>query len=109
MSSEHLTTVAEQSGFRATGRIDEVQRLCAAFAREWPEAVRCIEFGRSAEGRPMLALLVSHANPREVPLLMLQGGIHPGESDGKDAGFIALREILRGTLAPGVLQRIAIL
>src|SRR5581483_761542 len=109
MSSEHLTTVAEQSGFRETRRTDEVERLCAAFAREWPEAVRCIEFGRSAEGRRMLALLVSHADPRTVPLLMFQGGIHPGESDGKDAGFIALREILRGSAAPGVLHRIAIL
>jgi hypothetical protein len=109
MNSDHLTTVAEQTGFRATGRIDEVQRLCAAFAREWPETVRCIEFGRSAEGRPMLALLASHADPHKVPLLMLQGGIHPGESDGKDAGFITLREILRGSAAPGVLQRMAIL
>jgi hypothetical protein len=109
MSSEHLTTLAEQTGFRATGRTEEVERLCAAFARQWPQAVRCIEFGRSAEGRRMLALVASHADPRKVPLLMIQGGIHPGESDGKDAGFIALREILSGTCAPGVLQRMAIL
>lgn len=108
MADPNLTTVAEQSGFRATGRTDEVVRLCEAFARQWPEAVRCIEFGRSAEGRPMLALLVSHADPRKVPLLMIQGGIHPGESDGKDAGFIALREMLSGSAAPGVLERIAI-
>ena len=57
----------------------------------------------------MRALLVCRADPRTVPVLMLQGGIHPGESDGKDAGFIALRELLRGTAAPGVLERIAIL
>ena len=31
-------------------------------------------------------------NRRGLPVLMLQGGIHPGESDGKDAGFIALRD-----------------
>jgi hypothetical protein len=110
MISQELTTLAEQSGFRETGRTDEVRRLCAAFAREWPEAVRCLEFGRSAEGRPMLALLISrHADPRKVPLLMLQGGIHPGESDGKDAGFIALREMLSGAALSGVLERIAIL
>ncbi len=42
----------------------------------------------------MLALLVCRTNPRTVPLLMIQAGIHPGESDGKDAGFIALRELL---------------
>src|SRR5580700_11015609 len=109
MTDETLTTIAEQSGFRSTGRTDEVERLCEAFAHEWPDAVRSLEFGRSAEGRPMLALLVSKADPHKVPVLMIQGGIHPGESDGKDAGFMTLREILRGSLAPKVLERIAIL
>jgi hypothetical protein len=109
MQQSPLVTVAEQSGFVRTGRSDEVTRLCAAFAAEWPNAVRTFEFGRSAEGRPMRALLVSRAEPRKVPLLMLQGGIHPGESDGKDAGFIAVRELLYETAAPGVLARMAIL
>ncbi|MBV8495151.1 MAG: peptidase M14, partial [Gammaproteobacteria bacterium] len=106
---ESLTTLAEQSGFARTGRSDEVTRLCAAFAAAWPRAAHSIEYGRSAEGRPMRALIVSRADPRKVPLLMLQGGIHPGESDGKDAGFIALRELLADKAAPGVLERIAIL
>jgi len=57
----------------------------------------------------MRALVVSRADPRKQPLLMLQGGIHPGESDGKDAGFIALRELLGDEVASGALDRIAIL
>ena len=57
----------------------------------------------------MLALVASRADPRTVPMLMLQAGIHPGESDGKDAGLIALRELLAGTAAPDALERIAIL
>ncbi|HVW69131.1 MAG TPA: M14 family metallopeptidase [Steroidobacteraceae bacterium] len=109
MTDPKLETVAERSGFRSTGRTGEVERLCEAFAHEWQDAVRCIEYGRSAEGRPMLALLASRADPLKVPVLMIQGGIHPGESDGKDAGFITLREILQGTEAPGVLDHIAIL
>lgn len=109
MQESELATVAEQSAFARTGRSDEVTRLCAAFASEWPDAVRTFEFGRSAEGRPMRALIASRADPRKVPLLMLQGGIHPGESDGKDAGFIALRELLRESAAPGALGRMAIL
>ncbi|TLY54033.1 MAG: peptidase M14, partial [Gammaproteobacteria bacterium] len=104
-----LTTVAEESGFRRTGRTDEVTRLCAAFAAAWPRAVRSLEFGRSAEGRPMRALIACRADAHQVPVLMLQAGIHPGESDGKDAGFMALRELLGETAAPGVLQRIAVL
>src|SRR6267378_70680 len=109
MQDHTLATVAEESGFKKTGRTDEVTRLCAAFAAAWPRAVHSLEFGRSAEGRPMRALLVSKADPHKVPVLMLQGGIHPGESDGKDAGFMTLRDILRGSVAPGVLERIAIL
>src|SRR6266481_1711340 len=109
MQDHTLATVAEESGFKKTGRTDEVTRLCAAFAAAWPRAVHSLEFGRSAEGRPMRALIACRADPRTVPVLMLQGGIHPGESDGKDAGFIALREMLTDVAAPGVLKRIAIL
>jgi hypothetical protein len=104
-----LTTIAEESGYTRTGRSEEVTRLCAAFAAAFPRAVRELEFGRSAEGRVMRALLVCRAEPATVPLLLVQAGIHPGESDGKDAGFIALRELLEGRAAPGVLERMAIL
>lgn len=117
MTSKSLTTIAEQTGFRQTGRIEEVERLSREFAAAWPEAVQSIEYGRSVEGRPMRALLVSRRGATtaqqiragKIPLLMLQGGIHPGESDGKDAGFMALRELLEGSAAPGVLEKIAIL
>src|SRR5690242_13180024 len=109
MPKDTLTTIAEESVFRSTGRADEVERLCEAFVRKWPTAVRRIQFGTSAEGRPMLALLACRADPRNVPVLMIQAGIHPGESDGKDAGFIALRELLADTAGPGVLDRMAIL
>ena len=57
----------------------------------------------------MRALIACRADAHQVPVLMLQAGIHPGESDGKDGGFIALRELLGETAAPGVLERIAIL
>lgn len=112
-----LLTRAEQSDFRQTGRIDEVERLCDAYARRWPEAAASFEYGRSAEGRPLRALVVSRAGSllpaelkrRKLPVLMIQAGIHPGESDGKDAGFIALREFLEGPSLPGVLEKIALL
>jgi hypothetical protein len=108
-SDDALLTLAEKSGFRKTGRTDEVARLCSVYATAWPSEVRLLEFGRSAEGRDMLALLICRRNPRDVPLLMVQAGIHPGESDGKDAGFIALRELLSGAVAPGVLDKVAVL
>jgi hypothetical protein len=116
-NSPNLQTLAERSAFRETGRLDEVERLAEALAGTWPDAVRSFEYGRSGEGRPMRALIVSRTGAlsaaelkrRAIPLLFVQAGIHPGESDGKDAGFITLRALLEGTLAPGMLERLAIL
>ena len=36
--------------------------------------------------------------------MLMQGGIHAGEIDGKDAGFLALREILNNEAAAGALK-----
>ncbi|MEA3178547.1 MAG: hypothetical protein QOI59_2070 [Gammaproteobacteria bacterium] len=107
-----LQTVAEQSNFVRTGRYDEVVRLCAAYERTWRDAVRCTQFGRTPEGRPMLALIVSRsgaltpekAREQKLPVMLMQGGIHAGEIDGKDAGFLALRELLNNEAAAGALK-----
>ena len=107
-----LQTIAEQSGFKKTGRYEEVERLCAAFAKTYPDAVRCEEFSRTPEGRPMLALIASRsgaltpdiARQRGLPVVLAQGGIHAGEIEGKDAGFLALRELLEEKAAPGTLK-----
>ncbi len=108
-----LTTHAERSGFRETGRYAEVVALCRAFQSAYPKAVRCSEFGRTPEGRPMLALVASTrgvltpeaARRHDLPVLLVQGGIHAGEIDGKDAGFLALREVLEGRAAQGALNQ----
>ncbi|NHZ93377.1 peptidase M14 [Massilia sp. CCM 8733] len=108
-----LSTVAERSQFQKTGRYDEVIALCAAFQKAYPKQVKCIEFGRTPEGRPMQALVVTRtgalspqaAAARALPVVLVQGGIHAGEIDGKDAGFLALREVLENRAAPGALDK----
>jgi hypothetical protein len=45
---------------------------------------------------------------RRRPVVVLQGGIHAGEIDGKDAGFWLLRELLEGRAAPGALGRVTL-
>jgi hypothetical protein len=112
-----LTTVSEQSGFLRTGRYDEVISLCDAFAKRYPDAVRCSAFGTTPEGRPMKLLVVSKtgaltpeaAKAKHLPVLLIQGGIHAGEIDGKDAGFLALRQALDGETANGDLDKLVLL
>ena len=109
-----LTTVAERSGFSETGRYEEVTALCDAFARQYPKTVRCTTFGTTPEGRPMKALVAStsgaltpeQAQRRGLPVVLVQGGIHAGEIDGKDAGFLALREVLEGKAAADALDKL---
>lgn len=108
-----LTTVAERSGFLHTGRYDEVIKLCADFQAAYPKAVKCIDFGRTPEGRSMKALVATRtgamtaqaARQRKLPVTLIQGGIHAGEIDGKDAGFLALREVLDNKAAAGALDK----
>jgi hypothetical protein len=108
-----LVTVSERSGFTATGRYDEVVKLCGAFQQAYPKQVKCFQFGTTPEGRPMLALAVNArgvftpeaARRSKLPVTLIQGGIHAGEIDGKDAGFLAVREMLENKLAQGALDK----
>jgi hypothetical protein len=101
-SATDLSTHAERTAFNETGRYDEVQRLCRAFAASHPKQVRCFRFGTSAEGREMMAMAANMqgvltpeaALAANLPVTLIQGGIHAGEIDGKDAGFLVLRELL---------------
>jgi len=112
-AGDSLTTVAERSKYRVTGRYSEVLQLCGDFEKAYPRFVRCVTFGRSPEGRAMVALVVSRAGTllpdearrKKLPVVLIQGGIHAGEIDGKDAGFLALREMLEGRAARGALDK----
>lgn len=116
-AASDLTTEAERSGFKRTGRYAEVIALCEAFAQRYPEVVRCIDFGTTPEGRSMKALIATRtgaktpaqAQTRGVPVVLVQGGIHAGEIDGKDAGFLALREVLEGKASRGALDKLVLI
>ena len=108
-----LTTTAERSAYRETGRYDEVIALCDAFQQAYPASVRCFDFGTSPQGRPMKALAIStsgaltpaDAQAKGLPVVLAQGGIHAGEIDGKDAGFGLVRDILQGKAGKGLLDK----
>ena len=112
----NLTTHAERTGFRETGRYAEVEQLCRAFAAAYPKSVRVLPFGTTPEGRPMLALVAARgvalnaasARAKQRPILLFQAGIHAGEIDGKDAGFLLLRHLLDGTIPGDPLAKVVV-
>lgn len=98
-----LVTTGETTRYVKTGRYPEAVQLCHDFARVYP-GVTCDEIGRTYEDRPLVALRISRGNGR--PTIVLQGGIHAGEIEGKDAGFWFLRDLLDGKVAPGALDAV---
>jgi hypothetical protein len=101
-ASWSLPSHAAATGYEETGRLDEVAAVCAQVrARDQG----CDEIGRSAGGRPLWAMTLSSvpASRRATdpafagrPVVLVLGGIHAGEIDGKDAISIVTQELLGG-------------
>ena len=107
-------TLAEQTDYQKTWRYAET----IAFAQKLDKASDKIvykPFGKSGEGRDMPLLIVSNdktftpdaARRKDKAIVFIQGGIHSGEIDGKDAGFALLRDLAitktRAELLKGVV------
>jgi hypothetical protein len=96
------TLEAERSKLTRTGDHAEAVAMCDALARAHPGRARCDRFGTSPEGRALVALVISAdgtltpeaARTAKRPVIFVEGGIHPGEIEGKDAGFLVLRDAL---------------
>jgi dipeptidyl-peptidase 4 len=81
-----FSTIAEQTEFRDTARASDVATLMRQLATAW-DAAELTTIGNTVEGRPIWALVVEpqvKSEARAVTVLML-GGIHSGECDGKEA------------------------
>lgn len=109
-------TPAEASGFTRTPRFDETfdwfRRLEAASPQ-----VRMFEFGRSAQGRALQAVVVSAdgidspeaARASGRPVLLIQAAIHPGENEGKDVLMALARDLTLAQRHPGLLEPVILL
>lgn len=78
--------LVESPGYAAT----------VAFALKMAEASPLLKieiFGKSPQGRDMIAVVARKASSGKKPVLLVQSGIHSGEIDGKDAGLMLLRDI----------------
>ncbi|OWK33578.1 M14 family metallopeptidase [Sphingomonas dokdonensis] len=92
-------TPAEAARFETTPRYAEVKAWLERLAAASP-LITVETFGHTTEGRDMILVRASKgrgAQGAAKPVVLVQGGIHAGEIDGKDAGLMLLRDIaLRG-------------
>jgi len=115
-AEDDYTTYYEASGFKETPRYDETVEYCKTIDRasQW---LKYTTFGKTPQGRD-LPLLVADGDGQfsadkvrrdDKVVLLVQACIHPGESDGKDAGLMLLRDIAVTKKYPDLLDHVTIL
>jgi hypothetical protein len=99
-----LKTRPERTDYRETSRYDEVVAFLEAAQRAAPEMVHLTSIGYSFEGRPLPLVVwgrVRDASPEAVRAtgrtrVYVQGNIHAGEVEGKEATLALLRDLVNG-------------
>ncbi len=112
--TDRWVTPSEKTGLTRTPSYAEsvawLQRLDRA-SRE----ITLVSTGKSAEGRDIWMAVVSRDGDfaktarSTKPLLLVQGGIHSGEIDGKDAGLMLLRDLTVLRTKSDLLERVNLL
>ena len=106
-------TPAEKSAFAKTPSYDETMAYLRRIAAAAPGQVRIETFGKTGEGRDLVAVIASkdgvfepdaiHRSGR--PIVLIQNGIHAGEIDGKDASLALLRDMVATKSQKALLDR----
>lgn len=109
--------LAESSDFQESGNYAEVETFIAALSSQHSAAVRSFELARTVEGRPIRGMVVSLAGvltaevakKKNIPVVLLIGGTHAGEIDGKDAGLLTIRDLLADPSPRNPLRKMVVL
>ena len=100
-----FTTTFEQSNGTQTPEYIEVKAYYKALSQNY-EHVKMIELNQTDSGQP-LHLVTYNSNPRSNSVfdrfdnqivLLINNGIHPGESDGIDASMMLMRDLAQGKI-----------
>jgi hypothetical protein len=110
-----LRTRAEISNYEETSTYDDVMRVAKALAAS--PLVHYESYGRTEEGREMPLLVLSEpavstpeaARKLARPIVYIQGNIHAGEVEGKEAALILARRLTQGDLRPLLKQLVVLI
>jgi len=100
-TNEYWQTYYEESGFKETPRYNETIDYCKKLAAVSP-MIHYTSFGKSPQGRDLPLLIVDKngnftaetVRSTNNVVFLIQAGIHSGESDGKDAGLMFIRDMV---------------
>lgn len=101
-SAQDWRTPTEITNYRTTPRYDETFAYIRRVVQVAPKQVTLETFGKTGEGRDLVAVIVSRdgvfdpatLHKQNRPIVLIQNAIHAGEMDGKDACLALMRDIL---------------
>ncbi len=113
---EERLTYYEKSNYLETPGYDQTVAFCERLAEE-SDYVLFTDFGISPQGRKLPLLIVDEDRQfqpvplaeRRKPVVLIEACIHPGESDGKDAGLMLLRDMIVYNQHDELLDKVTIL
>jgi hypothetical protein len=111
-----LRTRAETSNYEETSTYDDVMKVVKGIVSASPLA-KYESYGKTEEGREMPLLILSEpaidapeaARKLGRPIVYIQGNIHAGEVEGKEAALIIARRLTQGDLRPMLKQAVILI
>jgi hypothetical protein len=115
-SADPFITPFEKSGRKASPSYDETFAYLRRLVAAAPE-LDMVSLGKSGEGRDVFMVVASRGQlftpaalaASKKPVVLVQGGIHAGEIDGKDAGLMLLRDLTVGGKLNALLDQVELL
>ncbi|MFL5353672.1 M14 family zinc carboxypeptidase [Archangium sp.] len=110
-----LLTRAEASNYKETSRHADVLAFVDELCRRTKLAKR-VDFGKSGEGQPMTALIVSDrgcftpelARKQKKIIVMVEANIHAGEVEGKESVLALARDLTLTKLGAKLLDKLCL-
>lgn len=114
--TEKFQTYYEQHGFNHTPRYEETIAYCRLLAESSP-LVTFTSIGQSAQGREIPLLIVDkdgYSTAEQVrssskAVVLIEACIHAGEPDGKEAGFMLIRDMVLFNKHKELLDQVTLL
>jgi len=100
---EELFSRAERTGYAETSLSSDVVRFCETLGK-MSQYAHAESFGKTREGKDLMMVVLANpgiTSPSEAkasgkPVIYIQGNIHAGEVEGKEASMQLMREICFG-------------
>src|SRR5690606_17289855 len=95
LKAQQLQTPYEQGNGNQTTTYGEMTAYYEALDRAF-ETISVENFGQDDNGEPIRAVVFTPSNNKNLPVLLINNGIHPGDAGGLDATRGVMRDLATG-------------